>query len=539
MYRIERNLFPTLRDRISLKDYAGSCKFLFPLDEIRVHIARYGLNSQVWNGDPYISQAIKDSFPQWLERLIANCSTVPQDLCEYELKCLQKWYGPQGGTPAESDLARVLSGYYQLPRVVERAPLCESVIYLLRSQCFTHSWVTLTPQQVYHTYKGDHKSNSGVTGWADRRTPSIRKRAISEAMRYPLHIDPLVLGSRIQRNKTRTIFMDSFANQYRSIKQFRFLHDVLASSDLVAWRGDRYVERHITAFCDRLLAQGIKPVFIETDYESYDQNLSEAALLWTWEQISRILDIPQDVYNDGIILIKNLANADVVTPFGVLLGQHALLSGIGITNDFESWHNLMTQLSWLFYLNPDLEYGDDFIIVILGDDAIIVVKDGVLLIPNEQLLTSFTEFVMREQGLLAHPVKQRVSYESGYFCKRRFSATGKRISYSQFTEQCVGSVYPLALAVNTIFYPESTDPMSKAQKLVRIWQVLDNAKHHKLHRAVTRYLFDIYKELHEVTPSQEDEDFANSKATWRVRLYGETFSIAESPTAQLWLSWLL
>ena len=193
-----------------------------PVTEIMGHLAKFQAPTIPFPGDFWVEDEDKTKFFTWLHKLILT-SNIPVDLIEYEDKALAKWVGPQGGTVNSADLLPVISLYYERAALVgnfDGYPVIPREVEItLRAMCKGVTLADLRPadtQQLWNAYKGDHRSNSGFTLWKDRRIKSVRIAALAQARKYPLRYDPVVAGSRPQRRKIRSIFMDSFANQFRA-----------------------------------------------------------------------------------------------------------------------------------------------------------------------------------------------------------------------------------------------------------------------------------------------------------------------------------
>lgn len=528
---LDYKFFYPLRAKYQDRDYA--------IDLALAHLAQYGDERKPGFGNPYIPDESKKQFLdiilQWASE--QRDDTWVGELAQFELKAYRKWYGPQGATPTASEVMEVLEMYYQPMEKLSLPPLsAETIMEAFPSS--KHVYGTLSARELWLRYPGGRKSNSGLTGWTDRRDPAIRKRAISEAMRFPFRLDPIVVGTRDQRSKKpcRTIFMDSFSNYYREVANYYFLNEMWKDSNLVAWRGDHYVEAYVHKF----LQKHPHVIFFEADYKSMDTWLHDDHLEWLLTQIHDRGYITDELYFNALKLTRLLFEAPLWTPFGEINQSHSLLSGLYPTNPFESPLNLLIQLEWVHSvvarkLGRALRLGIDFIIVIQGDDALIVFND--LGLDAEWLKQSFADYAWKVFRIKAEPEKQRVSRISGFFCKRQFKFAG-------YVREVKGlgvipkSVYPATLAAMSIFEPEDGALSSKAQSLIKLFQVWDNVQGHPLWRRLLRKLWEIQPELH-IPVSDSDVEQWNSEGNhnWRRILFGEMFSLESSPSAKLWYSW--
>ena len=184
-------------------------------------------------------------------------------------------------------------------------------------------------------------------------------------------------------------------------------------------------------------------------------------------------------------------------------------------------------------------HGRDYILVILGDDVIIIfVKEALDKHGSIDLRQSFADYVWENFRIKANHMKQRVSDISGYFCKRRYARQGKRVKDPQTNRDRIASVYSLMLAANSLLYPESLNGNNAPQHLVRIWQVCDNVYSHPLYKAFRQGVYNLYrsKTCEVIVTDNDVAEFNAGHRQWRVRLYGERFDASTSPTAQWWIS---
>lgn len=522
----------------------------YAVDKVLLHLEKYGPERREGFGNPYISDADKLKVIQSLEDWMADARKSPSadwvlDLIAFEEKSRDKWYGPQGATPSSYQLEEALSGYFehaQKPFIINLTP-SDHVLAEWKSQ--THSVSgALTAHQLWQRYKGDRKSNSGITGWCDRRDPAIRKMCISLAKKHPITFDPIVTGTRVQRNKVcRVIFMDSLANYFREVEAFWWLQDVWKDSSSVAWRGDRYVEADLDAFIRKSTGSLL---WFEADYETFDQWILQTHFQWLFDNAKKVGLIDETIYNKAVAAAKALYQAPIWSPSGEHLGPRTLLSGIYPTNPMETPLNLLIQLQFVEWLagllgcssNP-MHLGIDFFIVINGDDSLIVFDLGLHPeLANLDLKRLFADWVWENFRIKAKAEKQRVSPVSGFFCKRQYKVGGYMYDPLGLGHNYPKSLYPIYLALNSIFNPEDGALDKKAQSLIKIFAVFDGAFGHPGYKRVLRKLWEVTPELH-IPITQADVDIYNElhNKNWRLVIFGEKFSLENSPTAQLWFKW--
>lgn len=238
------------------------------LDKVKAHLARYGdeyrpgVRSRYVTDEQYTA-AIKRIELRLKQREENNVVPVSDGIPDYgkmkrpsegylikfSRKCYDKFFGVQGGTPTAQMVCDKLQEYYDnvsKPNLPEPTPW---VMGEIAAELTIPKSLAPSSTEVYHLWTGDHRSCGGVTYWGDRRKREAYSKSLSDAAREPVIVDPAVTGTRNQRNKPiRVIFMDAFANQFRAMKQLRYWHEMLENSPIVAWKGDRFIEKTVTAF---------------------------------------------------------------------------------------------------------------------------------------------------------------------------------------------------------------------------------------------------------------------------------------------------
>lgn len=539
----------TRRDYVLHKLYPANCKYAdkdYAFADAVSHLAKYGDERKLGFGNPYIKAEDKEKvlacIKAWISQHEGEQSWVG-DLASFERKALTKWYGPQGATPTHEEVMQVVSEYYN--RAINFEPsyvLSDTTKFEFKQQLSIKSWRLLKPTELYRRYKGDRRSNSALTGWKDRRTPGIRVRAISEAVKDPYCIDPIVVGTRDQRSKKpcRCIFMDSFSNYYREVQAFSMFEASLKESDCVAWRGDRYIEKSYYDFAK----SASRLLHCEFDYEMMDSWCEKGHMKWTLNQFYDAIDVDKNLREYQFKMTQELFRAPLWTPEGEIQGFHALFSGIYPTNPFETPLNFLIIESFVHdvlekILKRSLILGVDYILFVLGDDSLLVFKDGVADALADQIGSLFSVWVWQNFHIKANAEKQRVSFTSGFFCKRQYKKDGAQYSpFEGSTLTFPKSLYPLTLACLSIFEPEDGALDSKAQSLLKLFQVFDNAWGHPIWKMILRKVWEIVPDLH-IQVTDEDVEKYNSETNknWRLIVLGEKFSLEKSPTAQVWATW--
>ena len=471
---------------------------------------------------------------------IVRSATYNQELKEFELKALDKWWGLQGGTPDKNTLMEIVDKYYQNVEVpsLHKYKISSYTKYVIKKQVLNaiHQLNLAlplgpisSPRKLYNTYVGDHKSNSGVIMWSDRRRKEVKVANIKAALQHPTGADPVVVGSRHMRNKYRTIFMTTQADLFRYNRLMLSVRDIFKETSFVAWKGNEAVEDHISEFILKRNKDDL--VFFEADYETMDTWVTLDHALLIVQLLEELNIISQALADQLRELFHSVFTQGLLTPDEFKQSIHALFSGLPCTNDLESLLNIVIQLEWILYRYGELEYGRDFIVIVLGDDVIIVYDKRALKgIDFWKDNDEFAKWVWDNFHIKANPIKQRISTTGGFFCKRYYSIKNKRKPNGS-----IYSYYPVTLAANSILHPENASSKTPGMRLIRIWQILDNIGPHPLLKQIYTIIFKYYSFLPLPTIS-DVEKFNAEDRNWKRLLAGVKFSIDSSPCAQWWVT---
>lgn len=434
----------------------------------------------------------------------------------FEKKALEKWWGPQGIPHAYEALEPTVQLYY------DRCKVYDPFTLRFPSRFRSHFLEELQPihgLDLLRTYKGDHKSNGGLTGWCDRRTPGLAQKALYIAEIDPYHFDPQVLGQKFERNKLRTIYMDSFANQFRAASVWKPLADVMDAWPMYNWHGIPYMEERINNF----LVRHPNAINVEGDAESMDTWISQRVFHKLSHELAKV--VPHSgKWKSEFEEQESLWTTPLLTPKGFATGEHSLFSGLYPTHYIECmWmtaclDDLVEALPWTCYPS----YGVHYVYFICGDDTIFLYDpkycNGYVLSPAE-VANHWRKWCME-----ANESKQRVApvSEGVQFCKRMYFPNRR-------------SMYPAALAINSFVHPRDGENLEPTgHNVVRFAQLMDNMGAHPCWEGMVRLMVKEFPWLltADITPGDVAE-FNSTTKSWRAREFGEQFSAQNSQTMRL------
>lgn len=273
------------------------------------------------------------------------CQIASSQQNEYDAyltnKTLQKWMGPQGGSFTQNQLEFNLPEYYATRNtgtydddwyrtflnMVEEGLRESKYTYHIEGSLITESAVDL-----YHLYKGDHRSAQGITGKGDRRKPENRAKAISQAKKNPTCFDPAIAGMRLKDGKYRNIYIDSFANYFREARIYAKLFSWLEHSPWDNHYSDKELSRIVTTL-NAAYHYG-------SDLKGMDYHESLTDATHVIDETQQLLHLDKTECNYIKFCTEELFTNDLIAGSKVYQGLHNLFSGIYPTHNLEGYRNL-------------------------------------------------------------------------------------------------------------------------------------------------------------------------------------------------------
>jgi len=472
-----------------------------------------------------------------MRAIVANGRAVQRymdewgDLLDYEVvKALapasQKgFWGAQGYNAGAAVLGPKLDQYYdhvnreELPISEEYEHAHPATLELVHDYLAARGFQAscMPGRDLLLTYRGAYKSNGGLTYFGDRRTPGLAKFAIRDSF-VSRKLDPVVLGSKNERNKVRCVFMSSFADLFRYNRVIRPVHNALAGAPFIAWRGYKAVEADVFDFCKRRRGH-LKAVMM--DAEAMDTWVRKAHTTTIKEVMSAngCTDEWSDEFDN---IASQMFEIPILTHSGWRTGEHALFSGLPPTNDFECYLTIDVSVRFVHALrwkslNP--VFGREYFFVVLGDDIMIWLDTDMLeVVPSDEELRQLSTLILNAKGLAANAEKQDVS-DIGCFCKRYYNPKWKE------------SAYPIGMAANSFVHPRDGRPLAEDEEgAVRFCHMFSNiGRSHPLRKQALSAFLQRYPFLREYIPKLTTADFTDyyrreGSTSWEFLLTGERLS---------------
>lgn len=322
---------------------------------------------------------------------------------------------------------------------------------------------------------------------------------------------PTTPGQRRMRSKDRVIFMDACPN-------VRAQEDYLTAARkwltqyfpqfFMSWKRDDLGQRQsITEAVES------RKWFVSGDYQSMDINFRKRIAMELIYPVYEVL-FPERAIEIGCHFEQNFTQPIFMGTY-MYTGDHSLLSGANITNDFETLYTVILVLA-AFAL---LQASDQFEwMLALGDDSTVPVSERRLAF---QLLDTMME-LSDAAGMIMHPDKSTVTQSEVTYCRKTYAPGFPRDWAGMF------GAYPSVLCVNNLIQPEyPTEEPGVA--LVADLQRLDGLRGspdaqfvlQNWHRYSSYDLFNIIL----------SDDFACQNEGWRdwwYRLYDDAWNPATS-----------
>nr|UUA79518.1 RNA-dependent RNA polymerase [Picobirnavirus sp.] len=271
----------------------------------------------------------------------------------------------------------------------------------------------------------------------------------------------------------------------------------------------------------------------ESDYKAMDNHYSrfiaERVVLPIYERLL----LPADYLHLAHYVHEAFEQPIFLGKF-IATGLHNLLSGVTITNDFETIYSVCLHLGAMHTCLTEKEIRNTDMAA-LGDDVFVMLPQSV----SEARLQDFKDCVMSEaalNGLEMQEQKCRVATGDLRYCRRVYYESAPRSINPHTGCLEIEGCYPTVLALNSAVNPENV-PKSKEHAFVALLQVCDNAHGSPDWSAFVDYIWhmlpDDKQRLAEVIKASPDKFVEDD---WWSRLYNERFQLASSLTFKRWLA---
>lgn len=442
-------------------------------------------------------------------------------LIEYEREMVKKALTPQGGTVTWDRARGIFEKYYISADIQPTYRLVvegrDALLRVIRQLVHEDGLPSINHDYCYASTAaampmGGHKSDflTHVTGRGAQYT----------------HAQIVLPNTRNQRGKIRGIFACSVLDNddlqpvltgVREWLKFHFPHM------LAGWLNPtEYLYPDITRAID------LNAWFLETDFNSMDQHFS-------WPIVRDIILpiygelLPEWEFMPFAAKVEELFTAPLLAGSELWTGLHTLFSGIPPTNDFETLYDVCLYLGAHCHTRSSF---DDF------ERNFKAVGDDVLYSGNEYVVKSVYALVRHEtrrNGVVLSEEKTRMQQGSCRFLRQVYYRNLPR--YFNEDGQCyMRPAYPLVLAINNCIRPERCHAYVP-DELLACFTRLDIGAANFQFENIVQWLYGLIDKSR-VNPQQVkvcDQHFTDMQMRdWWYKVYGTTYSLAESPSAKLY-----
>lgn len=300
------------------------------------------------------------------------------------------------------------------------------------------------------------------------RKGTVKERVLLKFDELLKRKDPCILFTRTQeQGKTRNVWGYPMAD---TLNEMLFYSPLLLHQQRLSYRSaicsPEMVSRRMTSLI--LEAVNRKAVIVSIDFKAFDNTLRSQAQKVAFNYIKSLF---QSRYSKDIDYIaERFGNIGIITPDGIMSGEHGVPSGSTFTNEVDS----ICQ----YKIATTLPYVDESNIQIQGDD-------GVYLVPKDKASELFDTF--RSCGLIVNEDKSYVSGNYAIYLQNLY-----HIDY--LNNGIIGGIYPVYRALNRLIYQERWSDFEdygikgKDYYSIRTICILENCKYHPLFKQLVQFV---------------------------------------------------
>jgi hypothetical protein len=313
-----------------------------------------------------------------------------------------------------------------------------------------------------------NNTNSGLPLYV--RKSKVKETLSENLTKLQARTDPCILFTRTQeQGKTRPVwgfpFIDTLIEMcfYRPL--FEFQSKLMWRSAL---RGPHDVDLTLTRIILSAIRLGEKLVSI--DFSRYDTTVQSGLIDKAFDYIEKLFQ-PQFSSRIREIALR-FKTIELITPSGILKGNHGVPSGSTFTNEVDSIVQYLIA-KFVGILDDQLD--------VQGDDGAYRTSDP------EKLFSAFKGF-----GLIVNTDKSYVSDNYLVYCQKLY-----HIDYLE--DGLIGGIYPTYRAINRILYLEKFDKFLEDEITgsdyfsIRCIAILENCKYHPLFEELVTYIYNLDK----------------------------------------------
>lgn len=448
-------------------DANGKFKFLDSLDIDQDVRRRLSINlSNIYSGsdDVFVSPIAKEHGPSKLlsewDKVFQENKHLMNDVLIGKEENQRTKFGPMSISKPWKERKDGTKSYFENTKIDY-----SKLIGLLPDRSFKGRFRPMILKEAIKLLKNN--TNSGLPFYT--RKGKIKSRLLERFDKYLTRKDPCVLFTRTtELRKTRDIWGFPIAD---TLNEMRFYKPVLEyQKNCVNYRsalnGPIAVDKALTYIIEQAREEQLE--LISVDFSSYDRSIKPGLQRLVAKYYKYLF---QEKYWPEIDYITDRkCTIGLVTPDGVLTGEHGEPSGSTFTNEDDSIAQTMIAMNSGILLEDLYE--------VQGDDGVYAIRSSDV----EKFYDTFKRY-----GLELNVDKSDRSRDYLVYLQNLY-----HIDYKK--NGIIGGIYPVYRALNRILYQERWSNfedfglMGKDYYAIRTISILENCKHHPLFENLVKFI---------------------------------------------------
>lgn len=316
-----------------------------------------------------------------------------------------------------------------------------------------------------------NNTNSGLPSYT--RKGKVKERVSLKFDELLRRKDPCILFTRTQeQNKTRDVWGYPMAD---TLNEMRYYSPLLVYQKKLNYRAAIVSPDEVNAKMTDLISRAVisGKVLLSIDFRWYDRTVKSTLQKHAFNYIKSLF---QPACDAEISYIEDrFRNIGILTPDGVMKGNHGVPSGSTFTNEVDSIVQASIGMSHPFITSDDFQ--------VQGDDGVYILREDEV----EKLKDSF-----KSHGLVVNEEKSYVSHNYAIYLQNLY-----HVDYE--VNGIIGGIYPVYRALNRLVYQERWSDFEdfgisgKDYYSIRAICILENCKYHPLFRELVKFIYDLDK----------------------------------------------
>ncbi len=310
-----------------------------------------------------------------------------------------------------------------------------------------------------------NNTNSGLPYYT--RKGKVKKRVLDKYDVLLARKDPCILFTRTQeQKKTRNVWGFPIVD---TLNEMRYYSPLLSYQKRLGYRSalvsPEEVSRQMTKLINKCSSGNS---LVSIDFASYDTSVKSQLQKVAFDYIKSLFQ--SGCESDLEYISERFRSISILTPDGIISGNHGVPSGSTFTNEVDSIVQaiIATNLPYVAIDNMQIQ----------GDD-------GVYLVPKDKTDELFTQF--KSFGLNVNEDKSYVSDNFAIYLQNLYHK-----DYS--VNGIIGGIYPIYRALNRILFQERWSDFEdfgiegKDYYAIRTICILENCKYHPLFKEIIKVI---------------------------------------------------